>query len=603
MTVRQRWFSVFIIALAFALRVAALDLKPAHFDEGVNGFCIDKMRTEGCYRYDPANYHGPLHFYVLFAAQQLFGRSLWVLRMPTVLIGTATIALMLAFRRHLPWGAVWIAALAAAISPAMVFYSRYAIHEAWLPFFTLFAVYGGFGIMRREGRIGDLWALGGGLAGMVLTKETYLVHWVAAALTLIAARCLDWFAPLTPRMQRPRPADLFSGRAADPAAEAVTSTAYFTNRQIAIVTFTCITAVVLFQSGFGMHRPGVMGLFETFRLMYAKGTTSEAGHNKEFFYWLKLMLWHEWPALIGLAAAPVFALRRSPFLATTLLLAGALLVCAGIFHNAIGLQVTDAKDFMKPEFTLAGKPLTTLPSLGLLLLACSLGAFASAPSPSREMRWLCLYGLASFAAYSLIPYKTPWCVINLLWPFLFAFGQLGENLMQSTDRRLVHAVGILLAWTPLRECWRLNFEQPTSEKEHYVYVQTTPDINKLLGPLRTLVRENPGQRQIHGLVLGEAFPLIWELNDFPNITYIEEDANVENYDADFILVPAQRELEFEDRVFGTYFRESCRLRNGLDRGWLFLSADRFSSQFPGRTPEIHPRTPQRNPALPDPLRK
>ncbi|MEO6785433.1 MAG: hypothetical protein ABI318_04805, partial [Chthoniobacteraceae bacterium] len=106
MSARQRWFSVFIIALAFALRVAALDLRPAHFDEGVNGAFADGMRTEGCYRYDPANFHGPLHFYALFASQQLFGRSLWSLRMPTVLIGTATIALMLAFCRFLAWRAV-----------------------------------------------------------------------------------------------------------------------------------------------------------------------------------------------------------------------------------------------------------------------------------------------------------------------------------------------------------------------------------------------------------------------------------------------------------------------------------------------------------------
>src|SRR5436190_16857044 len=121
MSAGQRWSSFLIIALALALRVIALDFKPAHFDEGVNGSFIDGMRTEGCYRYDPANYHGPLHFYVLFAGQQLFGRSLWVLRMPTALIGAATVALMLAFRRFLPWRVVWIGATAMAISPAMVF--------------------------------------------------------------------------------------------------------------------------------------------------------------------------------------------------------------------------------------------------------------------------------------------------------------------------------------------------------------------------------------------------------------------------------------------------------------------------------------------------
>ena len=601
MSARQRWISIFILALAFALRVIALDLRPAHFDEGVNGSFIDGMRTEGCYRYDPANYHGPLHFYTLFAGQQLFGRSLWVLRMPTVLIGTALVALMLAFHRFLPWRAVWIAAIAAAISPAMVFYSRYAIHEMWLPFFTLLAVYGGCGIVRRDGRIGDLWAFGIGLAGMVLTKETYFIHWIAAVLALLAMRFLEWLTPLTPRVQRSRPADLFEGRPAD-TAEAVPRTAYFTNRQIATVTLTCIAAVLVFQSGFGLYPDGIRGLFETFRLMFAKGTTAEAGHNKEFFYWVKLMAWYEWPALLGLIAAPLLSLRRSNVAATLVLAVAALLIAIGCFGDAIGIHTGAAKDFLKPDLRLA-----SLPSLSLWLIACSVGFLAASPAQSREMRWLCLYGLASFAAYSLIPYKTPWCIINLLWPFFFVLGQLAENLAQSTDRRLVYAVGLLLAWNPLRDCWALNYVHPTYDEERYAYVHTTPEIGKLLRAVRDLARENPLERQMHGIILTEAFPLTWELNEFPNISYLPDDADVENYDADFILLPAHRRLEFEDRAFGVYFRESCRLRNGLDRGWLYLSAEHFAplyaKWFPGRTPEIHPRVPLKNSALPDPLRK
>ncbi len=612
MSARQRWFSFLIIALAFALRMAALDLRPAHFDEGINGSFIDTMRTDGFYRYDPGNFHGPLHFYTLFASQQLFGRSLWALRMPTVLIGTALVALMLAFHRFLPWRTVWVAAIAAAISPAMVFYSRYAIHEMWLPFFTLFAVYGGCGILRREGRMGDLWAFGAGLAGMVLTKETYLVHWIAAALALVAARCLEWLSPLEPRAQRSRPADLFAGRPAAPS-ESARRTAYFSNRQIAIVTFTCIGAVVLVQSGFGMFWDGIGGLTETFRQMLVKGTSttgpkSEAGHHKEFFYWVKLMGNYEWPALLGLAAAPLLTLRRTPLLATAVITTGALLVAAGIFGDVIGLHSGSTREFLKPHLKLGLFSLAApLSSLGVWLMVCSAGFFLASPAQSREMRWLGLFGLASFAAYSLIPYKTPWCIINMLWPFFFIVGQLAENLAQTTERWLVYVVGALLAVTPLRDTWALNYVHPTIDGDLYCYVHTTPDINKLLRPVRALVRENPLERQMRGMILTDAFPLSWELNEFPNVTYFASDSDIEDHDADFMLVPAERQVEFEDRAFGTYFRESFRLRNGLDRGWLYLSAGRFGAlyarQFPGRTPEIHPRVQQRNPALPDPSRK
>ena len=60
-------------------------MKPPHFDEGINGWFVDQMMKNGFYSYDPTNYHGPLHFYVLFLSQTLFGRHIWALRLPVVL--------------------------------------------------------------------------------------------------------------------------------------------------------------------------------------------------------------------------------------------------------------------------------------------------------------------------------------------------------------------------------------------------------------------------------------------------------------------------------------------------------------------------------------
>ena len=41
-----------------------------------NGWFVDQMVKNGFYRYDPTNYHGPLHFYVLFIFQTLLGQRL-----------------------------------------------------------------------------------------------------------------------------------------------------------------------------------------------------------------------------------------------------------------------------------------------------------------------------------------------------------------------------------------------------------------------------------------------------------------------------------------------------------------------------------------------
>src|SRR4030095_13078844 len=97
----QRWVDLLILLLAAVLRLWAFSLKPAHFDEGVNGYFVDQITKNGFYHYDPTNFHGPLHFYILFVMQTLFGREIWALRLPLAVAGVGCVALLLfAFRRH-----------------------------------------------------------------------------------------------------------------------------------------------------------------------------------------------------------------------------------------------------------------------------------------------------------------------------------------------------------------------------------------------------------------------------------------------------------------------------------------------------------------------
>src|SRR4029453_18719588 len=102
-----------------------LGVKPPHFDEGINGWFVDQIMHNGFYRYDPTNYHGPLHFYVLLLSESLLGRNLWALRLPVVLVSIGCVWLMLKFEPLVGRNVSRIAALAMAVSPGFVFYGRY----------------------------------------------------------------------------------------------------------------------------------------------------------------------------------------------------------------------------------------------------------------------------------------------------------------------------------------------------------------------------------------------------------------------------------------------------------------------------------------------
>src|SRR6202166_2897380 len=160
----SEWMPWLIIGLAAFLRFFLLGMKPPHFDEGINGWFVDQMVKNGFYKYDPTNYHGPLHFYVLFLAQSLFGRHIWALRLPVVLVSIGSIFLTFKFEPLVGRKISRIAAVAMAVSPAFIFYGRYSIHEVWLLFFSMLFLLGLLGLWRFGTR-GYLWCVGLGVAG------------------------------------------------------------------------------------------------------------------------------------------------------------------------------------------------------------------------------------------------------------------------------------------------------------------------------------------------------------------------------------------------------------------------------------------------------
>ncbi|MEO5719524.1 MAG: flippase activity-associated protein Agl23, partial [Chthoniobacterales bacterium] len=574
-------------------RFFLLSMKPPHFDEGINGWFVDQMMKSGFYRYDPTNYHGPLHFYVLFLSQALFGRHIWALRLPVVLVSLASIFLTLKFEPFVGRWVSRIAAFAMAISPAFIFYGRYSIHEVWLLFFSMLFVFGLIGLWRLGAR-GYLWCVGVGVAGMILTKETYIIHIGCA---LIAGAVLWISHKLTPMpdvKRAPQEWDL---------------------ADLAMVTGTAIFFIVFFYSGTFLNWPGLKGLYGTFAVWYQTGSNGN-GHEKPWPYWLELVLRYEWPVLVGL-----FFCGLCQF-----------------FRNFV-------------------------------------------------VRYLAIYGVGVFAAYSIIHYKTPWIIISIVWPLLFVFaagaaalkiprkafaivlmaavgfgfgvlvsyfvqteavrgtpwgiylreavtitlaatstsavcGEIGQRLfacalafallggglgylaadgfkfsdglMRGVQRGVV-AIALLMS---LGMAIRLNYFRYSVDKEPYVYVQTYDDIFKLMKPVMRMVDSNPlYYRMVGHFIRTSTYPFPWLLGDFPNVGYYEHNNSPGKFDGDFLVVQEDRIGEVEKQLHESYFTEPLTIRPYQDTSKLYLNAKTFRKIFPGRHPNFV-GTPLAPPATP-----
>jgi uncharacterized protein (TIGR03663 family) len=186
---RLYWFVIFVVALgAFGLRAPRLRMRPMHTDEAVHA---DKFRTlleDRDYEYDPDEYHGPTLNYATLIPARLGSASRYTeitettLRIVPVVFGSALVLLVAGLANGLGFAAV-VAAVLAALSPAMVFYSRYYIQEMLLAFFTFGVIVCGYRYVRTKS---PLWiAAAGAFAGsMHATKETAVIAFGAMGLAL-----------------------------------------------------------------------------------------------------------------------------------------------------------------------------------------------------------------------------------------------------------------------------------------------------------------------------------------------------------------------------------------------------------------------------------
>jgi len=174
-----------VAAGALCFRLPRLDLRPMHTDEAIHADKLGILLDTGRYTYNPREYHGPTLYYFTLPCVWLTGARSYAeirneipLRIVPVFFGAGLILLFLLLQDGLGRRASLCAALLTALSPAMVFYSRYYIQEMLLVFFTFAAI---VSIWRytRSRKLG--WALlaGACLGAMHATKETCVIAYAA----------------------------------------------------------------------------------------------------------------------------------------------------------------------------------------------------------------------------------------------------------------------------------------------------------------------------------------------------------------------------------------------------------------------------------------
>jgi predicted membrane-bound mannosyltransferase len=148
-----------VILLGAVLRFWGLGDKPLHHDESLHAyFSLQLMHNienwiscfnpnNSCYHYDPL-LHGPFQFHfiaLVYKISQILGAAdngvnTTTVRILAATLGTVIISLPYFLRDYLgKWGA-WLACFLLAVSPSMVYFSRFAREDIYMACFTLLLV-------------------------------------------------------------------------------------------------------------------------------------------------------------------------------------------------------------------------------------------------------------------------------------------------------------------------------------------------------------------------------------------------------------------------------------------------------------------------------
>jgi len=192
MSKKAAFYALFllIVCAAILFRVVRLDLRPMHHDEANQAVKFGDLLERGEYRYDPIEHHGPtLYYFSLLFAWISSGTSFAALdevtlRLVPALFGVGLVLLLLLLKDGFSRSAIVFSGILIAVSPLMVFYSRFYIQETLLVFFLLGTIAASwrYHVDRTWG-----WAAAIGLfiGLMYATKETCIIAFGALFVGLL----------------------------------------------------------------------------------------------------------------------------------------------------------------------------------------------------------------------------------------------------------------------------------------------------------------------------------------------------------------------------------------------------------------------------------
>lgn len=498
---------VAVVALALAFRLPRLDQRPMHGDEANQAVRAGLLLEEGTYHYDPTDHHGPVLYFAALpfcrATSRTFAETTeWNYRLVPVFFGVLTLLLMagLGLRRDgglfdNRWGLL-TAILLTAVSPPMVYYSRFFIQETMLvTFLTGMLVCGRKYVQAADGGAASgsrraMWyAAGfGAFAGLsVATKETVVLSFAAGAVAAFAA--FGWRR---------------LWRACDV-------------RHLAVAVGMAAFVAILFFSSFFTHPKGVYDAVFSTVAAYFSRATEVPEHQHPWDFHLKILFW--------------FKYGRGPVWSEAGLLIPALLAAVAAWWP---LRTRDEAAAGQRRFI----RFVLVYTVALTALYCAI---------PYKTPWCVLSFLHGFillagvgvgrAVEGLKRFRAVWRVAGACAVLAF--------------------VGWLF-WRHSAQACRACFKMPADPRNPYVYAHTGSDAMNLVAAIEEAARRADGHDTMIAIAVPtpDTWPLPWYLRKYRQVGYWQSVAEIPETLKPVVVIVAADEGDVAEARFGEGKRAS-----------------------------------------------
>jgi predicted membrane-bound mannosyltransferase len=209
----------------------------------------------------------------------------------------------------------------------------------------------------------------------------------------------------------------------------------------------------------------------------------------------------------------------------------------------------------------AEAPLLILSGIGILI------AFVKAQHRFAMFAGLWAFGL--FAAYSIIPYKTPWIAISFILPMCIAGGYAINEMLTAKNPSLKITGGLLAAIATAvlaYQTYDLNFVRYDDEDQPYIYAHTHREFLDLMNDIERYAGKSVrGKDAKIEVVSVDYWPMVWYLRDYTQANF--HGFMISTTDGEMIVAKKRDQDDEVIRKFSSDYRFTGRtyhLRSGVD---------------------------------------